>query len=65
MGSPDAYDLVANVLTEHLDLLHAKRIEQRMGRPNGITPLSVDSLRPEMLALAVRTWQASPFAVAT
>lgn len=49
--------LVANVLTEYLDPLHANRIAQRISRPNSLAPLSVDSLRPEVLALAVRTWQ--------
>lgn len=47
-------DLVATVLTEHLDPLHATRIAQRMGGPNSLAPLSVDSLKPERLALALR-----------
>lgn len=58
-------DLVANVLSEYLDPLHANRIAQRMGRPNSLAPLSVDSLRPELLALAVRTWQPNAEPLAT
>lgn len=58
-------DLVANVLTEYLDPLHANRIAQRMGRPNSLATLSVDSLGPEVLALAVRTWQPNAEPLAT
>lgn len=58
-------DLVANVLTEYLDPLHANRIAQRMGRPNSLATLSVDSLRPEVLALAVRAWQPTAEPLAT
>ncbi|TXC66160.1 hypothetical protein FSC37_10135 [Piscinibacter aquaticus] len=49
-------DLVASVLTEYLDPLHATSTAQRMRRPNSLAPLSVDSLMPERLAHAVRAW---------
>ena len=58
-------DLVASVLTDYLDRLQAARSAQRLNRPNSLAPLSVDSLKPERLALAVRAWQPTPDAVAT
>jgi tRNA 2-selenouridine synthase len=58
-------DLVASVLTEYLDPLHATCTAQRMRRPNSLAPLSVDSLMPERLALAVRAWQPTADPVAT
>ncbi len=58
-------DLVASALTEYLDPLHAVRTAQRMGRPNSLGPLSVDSLKPERLALALRAWQPTADPVAT
>lgn len=58
-------DLVASVLTDYLDRLQAARSAQRLNRPNSLAPLSVDSLKPERLALALRAWQPTPDAVAT
>lgn len=49
-------DLVSSVLTDYLDRLRAARSAQRMNRPNGLAPLSVDSLGPERLALVLRAW---------
>lgn len=49
-------DLVASVLTDYLDRLQAARNALCMNRPNGLAPLSVDSLGPERLALVLRTW---------
>jgi hypothetical protein len=57
-------DLIASVLTGYFDRLNAARVAQRLARPNGLAPLKVDSLQPERLALAVRTWQPAPDAVA-
>lgn len=57
--------LVASVLADHLDRLHAARMAQRLIKPNGIAPLVANSLKPEPLALAVRAWQPVPNAVAT
>lgn len=57
-------DLIASVLTGYFDRLNAARVAQRLARPNSLAPLKVDSLQPERLALAVRTWQPAPDAVA-
>jgi tRNA 2-selenouridine synthase len=58
-------DLVASVLTGYHDPQHATRVAQRFGRPNSLAPLSVDSLKLERLALAVRAWQPAPDGVVT
>jgi tRNA 2-selenouridine synthase len=58
-------DLVASVLTDYLDRLQAARSGLRLNRPNGLAPLSVDSLKPESLALAVGAWQPTPEPAAT
>lgn len=58
-------DLVASVLTGYLDQLQASRVARRLKRSNSLAPLSVDSLKPERLAFAVRAWQPTSDAVAT
>lgn len=49
--------LVASVLTGYFDRLNAARVAQRLANPNSFAPLVVDSLKPERMALAVRSWQ--------
>lgn len=65
LASRSLAGLVASVLADHLDRLHAARMAQRLIMPNGMAPLVADSLKPEQLALAVRAWQPVPHAVAT
>lgn len=58
-------DVVASVLTDYLDRLQAARSALHLSRPNSLAPLSIDSLKPERLALAVRAWQPTADPVAT
>jgi hypothetical protein len=58
-------ELVASVLTGYFDRLNAARVAQRLARPNSFAPLIVDSLKPEQMAHAVRTWQPTADPVAT
>lgn len=58
-------DLVASVLTGHLDRLQAIGVAQRLSYPNSLAPLVADSLTPDRLALEVRAWQPAADAVTT
>ena len=57
--------LVASVMSGYFDRLSAARFAQRLVRPNSLAPLMADSLHPERMVLAVRSWQPAADAVAT
>jgi tRNA 2-selenouridine synthase len=55
----DTDELLASVLSEHLDPVHANQVAQRSVRRHSLPPLKVDSLDPLSVATAVRAWAAS------
>ena len=57
--------LVASVMSGYFDRLSAARVAHRLVRPNSLAPLMADSLHPERMVLAVRSWQPAADAVAT
>lgn len=53
-------DLMASLLRDHFDRQCAKRVAERLARPNLLPPLVTDSLEPQGLIEAVKAWMPAP-----